>query len=188
MQAPSSVQVTSVCHQASNDQPPQCSHQTLSDTFLQAEEKARAQRGAERAAAVKAFRSEMSDRSSAAQEARRAAVGSPIVSSQWRMSPLRYVVAALARRPDAPSIGVALLGTTIGAAGRFDPSNPTWYFLWCPTRISRLTAAQCAQVRGVEKAHARLAREANKAADDMRARRMEALKVHSLLGLHRTAI
>jgi hypothetical protein len=40
----------------------------------QAEEKARAQRGAERAAAVKAFRSEMSDRSSAAQEARRAAV------------------------------------------------------------------------------------------------------------------
>lgn len=33
------------------------------------------------------------------------------------------------------------------------------------------------QVRGVEKAHARLAREANKAADDMRARRMEALKV-----------
>lgn len=36
-------------------------------------------------------------------------------------------------------------------------------------------------MRGVEKAHARLAREANKAADDMRARRMEALKVlHTL--------
>jgi hypothetical protein len=46
----------------------------------QAEEKARAQRGAERAAAVKAFRSEMSDRSSAAQEARRAAVNT---SAQW---------------------------------------------------------------------------------------------------------
>ena len=35
-------------------------------------------------------------------------------------------------------------------------------------------------MRGVEKAHARLAREANKAADDMRARRMEALKVRVL--------
>lgn len=47
---------------------------TAVNGMLQAEEKARSQRGAERAAAVKAFRSEMSDRSSAAQEARRAAV------------------------------------------------------------------------------------------------------------------
>jgi hypothetical protein len=36
-----------------------------------------------------------------------------------------------------------------------------------------------AQVRGVEKAHARLGREANKAADDMRTRRMEALKARA---------
>ena len=38
-------------------------------------------------------------------------------------------------------------------------------------------SARHTQVRGVEKAHARLGREANKAADDMRTRRMEALKV-----------
>lgn len=37
---------------------------------------------------------------------------------------------------------------------------------------------RAAEVRGMEKAHARLAREANKAADDMRARRMEALKAN----------
>lgn len=45
--------------------------------MLKAEEKARSHRGAERAAAVKALRSEMSDRSSAAHEARRAAVSHP---------------------------------------------------------------------------------------------------------------
>lgn len=46
-------------------------------------------------------------------------------------------------------------------------------------RAGAAREARAAAVRGVEKAHARLAREANKAADDMRARRMEALKVRA---------